>query len=346
MGKAARLYRIGWVIGVTLLLAIVLVEVYALIMGETKGDSRLPATFGNFASVRRLLGRIGGDGSFSFAVVGDTQARATYKRLADILKEEKLAFLVLLGDCVRRGRQRDHRFLRAKLAQELYLPFPTFYVVGNHDISEDGFSLDEFERWYGPTNFSFAYGGCLFVFLRILDRREYPTRESIGYLRSVLSDRVRYKKVFIFMHIPPPVSPDIVARRFDGADELISLCERHGIDYVIAADYHGYARVHHGKTTYLVTGGGGGRLFRRPGNFHHAVVITVGPDRVSERIIAVAAARDLEGSLEYWAIADVYWWMYEHAWMTVAINIGVLFGILLLLRLTNLHYLGGWDTGG
>ena len=148
-----------------------------------------------------------------------------------------------------------------------------------------------------------------------------------------------YDKVFVFMHIPPPVSADIIAREFENSDTFVSLCDTFKVDYVIAGDYHGYARVQRGNTTYLVTGGGGAHLENAiPANFHHAVVITVGPQAVSERILAVERDEDLEDRIERWAIADVYAWMSRYLWITILLNIGVIgFGIFFIRRFIRLH---------
>jgi hypothetical protein len=74
-----------------------------------------------------------------------------------------------------------------------------------------------------------------------------------------------------------------------------------------------------------VTGGGGEHLEKKmPGNFHHAMLITVGPRIVSERILFTKRAEDLEDVLECWAIADVYPWMSKNVWATIILNIGII----------------------
>jgi len=323
-----------------LLLLVLVVEAYAIITVYTEGNVPLPATFGNFERVRALLADDNDSEQFSFAVAGDTQGTGTFERLAESLKDEPISFLVLLGDCVRNGSPGDHQYFRAELAEELRMPYPTFYCVGNHDVSKDEFPISRFEKMYGPTNFSFEYQGCLFIVLRILNQPLYSTQESLGFLESILSDhRNNYRKIFVFMHIPPPVSADIIAREFENSDTFVSLCDTFKVDYVFAGDYHGYARVQRGDTVYLVTGGGGAHLEKEmPGNFHHAVLITVGPQAVSERILAVGRDEDLEDRIERWAIADLYAWMRKHVWITILMNIGVIgFGVFFIRRFIRLR---------
>ncbi|OGP53730.1 MAG: hypothetical protein A2Y65_01435 [Deltaproteobacteria bacterium RBG_13_52_11] len=317
-----------------MLILVLVVEGYTLITVYTEGNAALPATFGNFERVRALLADNGQRKAFSFAVAGDTQGTGTFEKLAGLLKEEPISFLVLLGDCVRNGRPGFHQYLRAELAEELRMPCPTFYVVGNHDVSKDEFPISRFEEMYGPTNFSFDYQGCLFIVLRILDKPRYSTEESLAFLESILSARRRdYKKVFVFMHIPPPVSADFVARKFENPDKFIALCDKFKVDYIIAGDYHGYARVQHRDTVYLVTGGGGGHLEKeKPGAFHHVVLITVGPQAVSERILFTKRAEEFEDILERWAIADVYSWMSKNVWATITLNLIIVCCCTLVLR--------------
>lgn len=324
-----------------MLLSILVVEVYAVLTVYTEGNTSLPATFGNFARVRGLLKTDSQREHFSFAVAGDTQGTGTFERLTELLKDEPISFLVLLGDCVRNGNPGHHQYFRAELAKELRMPYPTFYVVGNHDVSNDEFPISQFEKMYGPTNFSFEYQGCLFIVLRILNRPLYSTQESLAFLESILSDhRKDYRKIFVFMHIPPPVSADIIARKFENSNKFVSLCDTFKVDYVFAGDYHGYARVQCGDTVYLVTGGGGAHLAKKmPGNFHHAVLITVGPQAISERILAVGRDEDLEDIIERWAIADVYAWMRKHVWITILLNIGVIgCGMFLIRRFLKLRH--------
>jgi hypothetical protein len=312
------------------LLSVLVVEVYAIITVHTEGNAPLPASFGNFERVRALLENDSRHEQFSFAVAGDIQGTGTFEHLAELLKNEHIAFLVLLGDCVRNGRPGYHQYFRAELAKELRPSCPTFYVVGDHDvikdIKKDEFSISRFEEIYGPSIFSFEHEGCLFIVLRILDKRRYSTKESLVFLESVLSaSRRNYRKVFVFMHIPPPVSTAFTARAIENPDQFIALCDKFKVDYVIAGDYHGYARVQRGDTVYLVTGGGGGHLEKeKPGAFHHAVLITVGPQTVSEQILAVEKNEDFEDMIERWAIAEAYPLMRKHVWIMILLNIGVI----------------------
>jgi hypothetical protein len=307
-----------------MLAAVLLFEAYTFIVVYTEVNSALPAMFGNFEQVRAPLVDDEQREEFSFCVVGDTQGgQETFEEIFERLKDEPISFMVLLGDCVRKGTEDYHRFLRCEWAKEISLPFPVFYVVGNHDVNRQKFPISRFEEMYGPTIFSFEYQGCLFIVLGVVDK---PSMEmSFAFLKSSVSARRHgYRKVFVFLHVPP-VRPDFAVRSARNTNEFVTLCNRYCIDYVIAGDYHGYARVKVGNTIYLVTGGGGAGLERgKFGRFHHAIVLTIGPNSVSERIIHVNKMKNIEDRAEELAVAEVYPWMKRHWPVAIFLNAGIL----------------------
>lgn len=299
-------------------------EAYTLGQGYRADRAVLPANFGNFEQVRTFLPKkLPGD-SFSFAVVGDTQGgHETFEQIAEELRQEELTFMVLLGDIVSRGTEGQHTFLRSELQEEFHAPCPIFYVVGNHDVSSRGFSLSDFKRTYGPTNFAFTYQGCLFVMLQVtMDGEE--NAETIAFLKATLAaQRTQCRKIFVFMHVPPPVSPDFSAKEFPRSKQFIELFDTFGVDYVLAGDYHGYARTRRNGTVYLISGGGGARLRKALfGKFHHCLVVTVGPDSISEKILFKEGKQNFEDSVEGYAVADFYPWLRTHKLLAILLNLG------------------------
>ena len=78
---------------------VLLFEVYTFVVVYTEGNAPLPAAFGNFERVRRLLASHEQREEFSFAVVGDRGTGAgTFKRIWEKLRDEPLSFMVHLGD--------------------------------------------------------------------------------------------------------------------------------------------------------------------------------------------------------------------------------------------------------
>ena len=305
-------------------------EAYTVVV-QKEGDVPLPPLFGNFPANRAVLENAQEKGEFAFAVIGDTKSVGTFERITEELRKTRLDFAVLLGDCSYGGTEDQHRYFRAECADEYALPFPVFYVVGNHDVSPEGFPISRFEEVYGPSIFSFEYQRCLFIMLRILNA-PFTNEESLAFLRKVRdADFGKYLRTFVFMHIPPPVSPTFQARSYNEPEQLVGLLDELSIDYVFAGDFHGYAQANLRGTTYIITGGGGAHPAEKPNKqFHHALVVRVTPSSVDERIVFVPPRNDLEDRLEKLAITEVWPWMQRHPYLAIALNAP---GLLVLIML-------------
>ncbi len=319
------------VAAIVLIGAAILFQVYVLIT-QREGASSLPDYFGNFATVRATLEKQHEKDEFSFAVVGDTMSHGTFECIVQELRKARLDFAVLLGDCAYKGTEEEHRYFRAECADEYALPFPVFYVVGNHDVSPDHFPISRFEHDYGPSIFSFEYQGCLFIMLRIIES-PYSNEESLAFLRSFQDLPLEeYRHTFVFMHTPPPVSSYVKARSYTEHERLVKIIDELGIDYVFAGDFHGYARVKRGETTYIVTGGGGGHLNEKIGpQFHHAFVMHVGKHSVTEILVPVVRHTNFEDRLERFAITEAWPWMRQNlmfVWAVNGLSIFILFALL------------------
>ena len=342
--KTVRSVRFGrrtfWRIACGLLWGFIFVvlgiQIYSIMVSPINAQASLPALFGNTQSVVDALTAVPSAERFSFAVVGDTRSHGTFKRIARAIRKEDPNFVVLLGDCVFTGKPQEHVYFQNEYLHDINFPCPTFYIVGNHDVCEDSFSVDAFEKTYGPSNFSFEYGGCLFIALRILDP-PYSNRESLAYLRSFSRQKLAtHKHRFLMMHIPPPVSPLFKARSYPEANELTALIDTLGIDYVLAGDFHGYCRTNAGNADYIVTGGGGAKLKQNFGpQFHHAVMLHVGKEFVSERILRVAPTKEFGKKLKRAAIVEIEPFLRNHFLpVCLADALLILIGIMMIIRLS------------
>lgn len=316
--------------GVLLVLIILFLglEIYTVFTQNYEGNIDLPQRTGNFAHVREMLAKEKQKDEFCFAVIGDAQSHGTFEQIAKELRSEPLSFAVFLGDFVRKGTEGNHNYFKSEYATEFNFLFPAFFVVGNHDVDISDFPLSRFEEIYGPSIFSFEYQKCLFVVLRTLNE-PYSNEESLQFLEKLISEKnlPNYHKIFVFMHIPPPISSDFRAREFKGSSEIISLIERLKADYVIAGDYHGYARIATRDTIYLITGGGGAHLEEEKfGQFHHALVLRLTKDAVSEKILMVNRKERLEDRIENLALAGIYPWMKNNLFAVSFLNIIALLG--------------------
>lgn len=307
--------------GIVVIMAFFLFEGYLALL---KPDETLPLplTFGNFRHVRALIEMAPPKDDFSFAVAGDTRGSATFGHIIQELRREKPDFAVLVGDCTDDGSEFEHQYFQTMMKTDYALPFPVFFVIGNHDMSRKQFPVDRFEALYGPSLFSFEYGHCLFIVLRIMEA-PFSNRESIEFLKRLSQqnpDAYRYR--FVFMHIPPAVSGDIQARKILENTEIIELFEKLRIDCVFTSDYHGYARIMRGPTSYLISGGGGAHLDGGIGRqFYHAVMIHVEGNAVSERIIPIEKHLDAKALLERFAIVIFHPWVSRHVKAALGLNI-------------------------
>jgi len=317
-------------------LGLLLFQAYALVLPRLRGEVALPPAFGNFESVRALLRDDPKSDEVSFAVLGDSRGSATFGHLVQILEKEPLDFMVLLGDIVPDGTEAAHRLFRTEWVKRFRVPFPVFYVVGNHEVDATEFPVSRFEELYGPSNFTFGYRRCLFIVLRILHKPIGPstTKEGLDFLEKVLAEqRSRYEKAFVFMHIPPDISADFSARKFEGMDRFVALCDQHRVNYVITGDFHGYARIRLRDTDYLISGGAGARLRAKLfGKFHHAVVLRVSRDSVSERILYVEPTTDLAESADWLAAASVYPWLVRRWYLAAPLDLFIAAAALFALR--------------
>lgn len=309
-------------------------EIYVFAV-QPPQEIALPPLFGNSPEIRDILEKTPKKNEFAFAVIGDTLGLGTFESICEQLRNMHLDFAVLLGDCAYKGTKSHHRHFQAELAEELALPFPVLYVAGNHDVSGHDYPVSRFEQVYGPSVFSFTFQDCLFVVLRILDP-PFNNAESIAFLEQLKKRHPeKWARRFVFMHIPPPISESFVARRYSEWKDLVRLLEELNIDTVFSGDFHGYARVERNGINYIVTGGGGSPLDNDKTaieQFHHAVIVTVHPDHISEQLMCVPGNFDIEDYLEKVAIANVYPWMKGHMVFVSLLNLLVLAALIVTLR--------------
>jgi len=278
---------------------------YVLTVAWHAEKTGLPDNYGNFERVRKMLPAAGADEPFSFVVVGDTRSLGTFEALERDMDAEKPAFAVILGDWVDAGREESHAWFRAESRESLH-SCPVFFTPGNHDVDPRLYPLRQYESDYGPRNFSFALGDNLFIFISHLDGR-FSNEDSLDFLRGLeRQDIGRYRRRFVFMHIPPWISPDIKERHTADEAELVRVLREMRADYVVAADFHGYNRTSRDGVEYIITGGGGAKLDTVTGRqFHHALELTVGTDFVSERILLAQPRFDPLDWLEMHAVVHV-----------------------------------------
>ena len=305
-------------------------EVFAIAIVHVEGQTDLPENYGNFQPNIDALEQQSQKEQFSFAVVGYIEESGTFETLCDELRDEPLSFMVMLGDIVLECGKDNHAFFRSECAKKYRLPFPVFIVAGNRDVAYDEMepdigkvSFNDFEEMYGSRNFSFEYNECLFIGLCILPP-PYSTRNSIEFLESTLAEKRKdNQKVFVFMHVSPVLQPDTVTPSFENAQEFVDIISKYQVDYVISAHYHGYIKTEYGGAIYLVSGGGGGDLDETKtfDGLYHAIVLAVGHESVSEKVVFAREITDISGGVKRFARAELYPFLIRHPALTIVENL-------------------------
>jgi acid phosphatase type 7 len=212
------------------------------------------------------------DSRFSFAVIGDSGSGGKGQLAVAALLERLRPDLVLhTGDVVYpAGQERhyDRRFFAPY--RNLIKTVPLFPVLGNHDVRK-GNGAAFIENFHPPLEsprstkryYSFDWGNTHFVALDSElyhgDRGSSP-EEQRGFLeRDLAASRKRWR--IVFLHRSPYGSS---RHGGDGRvkEDLEPLFVKHGVDLVFSGHDHVYERtVPIGGVTYVVSGGGGRRLY-------------------------------------------------------------------------------------
>ncbi len=305
-------------------LAVIGLEVMG-VLAERQSRGALPPLFGNFEEIRANLEKAGPKEQFSFAVFGDTEGTSAFDVLSGKLRENPVDFAVHLGDAF---DARTYRYFRARLRSDYGQDFPVFFLPGNQDLK--AFPLFRFEEIFGPSLFSFIYQDCLFVGLNVQGDQQ-GTKASLQFFEKVLLEAgEQYRKIFVFMHVPPPI---MAGHKFAAPEKIMELCAQHKVDYVFAGHYHGSVHVEKGETTYIVSGAGGKHLEESPyGEFNHGLVMTVGSDYVAKTVVPVSAPYSLKAKLQRFAIVELYPWLVHHRALAVIVNLVILLLVVATFR--------------
>lgn len=251
--------------------------------------------------------------SFSFAVIGDTQTyHDTHQAVVQQMIRAQPDWYIHLGDMIEHGEsvgQWDDFF---GIEAPLMATTPFITTIGNHQRDSanyyDAFQLPGNEHWY-----SYTYGNARFV---CLEGDGYPdgapvyTKEELAWLENELATRTE-RWLIVFQHRAVYTSAAEDETELTMRSALAPLFERYGVDLFLSGHKHNYERLLVNGVTYVVSGGGGGKLTRfaslEPGSqkqslAHHFLLIEVDRDRMA------CTAIDVDGKIiDQWEIAGRKW---------------------------------------
>jgi len=211
-----------------------------------------------------------------FAIISDTHVGAhelVYAAFIRAMEEQKTRIIIHTGDAIDKPgdlRQWDKFWQITGPGKVVHL------APGNHDIDGKG-SLTAFLTYFHSLYSSFPDGDTLFVLLNteLPGQRSRIVGEQLAWLEAELQRPFRYK--FVFLHEPlfPAVYLHGLDRDKSARDRLHQLFVQTGVSVVIAGHDHLYERKVRDGITYVIAGGGGGKLapFTNSGDFYHYIVV-------------------------------------------------------------------------
>jgi len=180
---------------------------------------------------------------FKALFFGDTQARGlrevnfvTHDVVEECIGTDAI-FGVSLGDIVA-----DDPALFSEISESIaQIGVPWYNVFGNHDnngtATENKYSDDTFERYFGPSTYAFEYGEVVFIPLNNIyfapGEKGYKaafTDQQNAFVKNYLAHVPKEKLIVLMMHVP--------ILRCDKRDEMLALLADRPNTLTIAAHVH------------------------------------------------------------------------------------------------------------
>jgi len=206
---------------------------------------------------------------YSFVFGGDVKEQLDV--FLGLMKQVRLKsdplFMLAVGDYTRNSLPAEIDLFLEKTAD---LPFPVYYVKGNHESRCQGDA--HYRRFFGPENYSFKVSQLLFIIMdtsaSVHDQTGYRiTPEAFRSAEKALSMNPGVSWKFLALHAPPhPLHGAYQHKDLNSnlneqdAERLKSLAEKNQVSYVLSGHAHLYARKAENGVVYLTSGGGGALL--------------------------------------------------------------------------------------
>ncbi len=207
-------------------------------------------------------------GPYRVVIFGDAHAPAQgFRTLVPQIRKADPDFIVILGDMVSSGRQKDNWLSFFEMGRDLFSHIPFTTLIGNHDVKHETLLYDRYVGRPEGTPAGYYYGtaevgGDCFLFL---DSRNDLLFFHHGFwlIRTLkeLARRTDIRYIFVFTHLGP-VSYKALRRGFIGLKPLLPLMGSVGVSALFSGHDHHYLRgkIHWGFP-FFISGGGGGKLY-------------------------------------------------------------------------------------
>lgn len=160
--------------------------------------------------------------TFRFAQITDIHVHGGSGIMGEDLAEIagcKADFIVATGDLVNDG-PKELSQLQTYAAEIKNPPVPIFNLPGNHDVGGSNEGPQNYESLFGPTYYSFDYGGCHFVMINSCDRSD----QQRDWLARDLKEAGR-TPILAFQHYHP-------------SGELMRMLARHNALAIFTGHWH------------------------------------------------------------------------------------------------------------
>jgi predicted phosphodiesterase len=197
-----------------------------------------------------------------FAVLGDSQGH-NYILAKALELVGGCEFVIHCGDITPSSRDTEFDAFEDTIAN---LTIPMMTTPGNHDVKLG--SYGEYSSRFGPSSYSFDYGGTTFAFVDSSDAT--ISEDEIDWLKEVYDGKSR--KVLV-THMPS-YDPFGDNHTLDAAscDRMQAFVLEENVDAVFTGHIHAYHYMRVENTDLTITGGAGGTLVD---GVHHFVIVTV-----------------------------------------------------------------------
>jgi 3',5'-cyclic AMP phosphodiesterase CpdA len=195
---------------------------------------------------------------FDFVALGDSRDGAeVYARLLTRAKSLHPLFIIHTGDFVKNGSPGEYENYVKQIAA---LDIPMVHLPGNHDLRT---GQDTYRQYVGEPNWYFDLGDIRFIGLDNGSGKFTP--EAVAFARKTLIDQ---KTCLVSFHYPPAVGRWAVHAMSEdpkagGGSEVMDLIKKVKVPLVFLGHIHLYDEMDINGTQYIITAGGGARLYSK-----------------------------------------------------------------------------------